>query len=886
MKLFLKAIAIGAEKRQSALAELNRLIDVAESSGLVVWHDNVCFKSSFWKWGKRTGTINWGGYGSSYRPENEKYFKFQYRGDSVKDGKLVIRKGAKPLDAVKALVLPEADTDGSIQKLMVDAGATVTVAGKGLKASAILGAAKQKKCNFILTADSVPKGLAEALDKATEAKTHIFMLPVSRLRFLLEKPKRAPVKRTVKKPVFSDADSNKAFAKLKSLLSSQKYEEIDHAITLLPGIPGACDKLLEGIALKKGVNAWINDEKSWKSGYGANRPQCWGHLDTGIPAKIAVGGDKLLLDEIPKNDLFTGSDARRYALMRVIDAAPDDCAAAKAIREGLVGLLWNFSSLSSSKPAKFPPLQNLASLKHLYFDLRHSSPSGTATLPASVVTLALESCHDIDWLPEHAGVSKLTVANSARADLKPLKKLRGLKEVKFEEEITTTQAESIPGAVESIELGRVSCDYSLLCKLMDRPRLVVGHLNVEDEEDNAGSAHHSDAAAGKTAGAPKLSAPKANKSEPLPAKQISAIKKLLCEDKPASALKGLALLQGASAATFDLLLGKADFSEASRWDSGMRWWKVQFFDALKKTTKNAWGSSGDNDLSDCLKITLISTAPAGCRVADAVRDHVKSLRLPSAFPITVDLSGLTRLEQLEFTIDLSKPECDHVKGLEKLVALKRVKVSFPYKKATRLPPKLNLPLPSCVEELSILADVHFSEVGKTTLPNLEFFPAMTNLKSVSVQSVESLASLDRFSPSPVARVQADQVLDSDLRRLPFKKSIVSLNGKFPKLTSLEGLEECHLLEELLLDAPLLADIDALEKLKKLRSVRLGPGGYYDRHGAEGPEPAAMPLSVLKNHAGLTRVDYGSHSPVDFSMITHFKSKPAIRLERVICEKMK
>ena len=133
MKLFLKAIAIAAKDpkfKGHPLQELNHLLDVAESSELIVWHDDFCFNGSFWDWGNReTGNINWGGYGSSYNPANEKYFKFQYPGDTAtmsqhgSRGKLVARKGAKPLDAVEALVLPEADVDGTMQALLAKAGA-------------------------------------------------------------------------------------------------------------------------------------------------------------------------------------------------------------------------------------------------------------------------------------------------------------------------------------------------------------------------------------------------------------------------------------------------------------------------------------------------------------------------------------------------------------------------------------------------------------------------------------------------------------------------------------------------------------------------------------------------------------------------------------------
>ena len=52
MKLFLKAIALATKDpnfKGNPRQELNRLIDVAESSGLVVWHDDCCFKSTFWE---------------------------------------------------------------------------------------------------------------------------------------------------------------------------------------------------------------------------------------------------------------------------------------------------------------------------------------------------------------------------------------------------------------------------------------------------------------------------------------------------------------------------------------------------------------------------------------------------------------------------------------------------------------------------------------------------------------------------------------------------------------------------------------------------------------------------------------------------------------------
>jgi hypothetical protein len=244
----------------------------------------------------------------------------------------------------------------------------------------------------------------------------------------------------------------------------------------------------------------------------------------------------------------------------------------------------------------------------------------------------------------------------------------------------------------------------------------------------------------------------------------------------------------------------------------------------------------------------------------------------------VSIAGFSGLEDLDIKIDLEKPDCRHISGLETLTSLKKIKITFPYDKSTKVPSKLNLPIPDTIEELTISVD------GQDEIfpPTLDFLPAFTRLKVVSVSSVDSLTSLNRFVTSPVTKLSVRSVSDVDLSALPFKETLVSLSGSLPKLSMLNGLVECKLIQELILNDQALLNIDALGKLGLLRKVNLG-GDFYcwrDDDSKKGPAPSSLPLSVLKNHDRLVSVDYGGHPPSDFGVILEFKSKPTLSLKQV------
>lgn len=664
MKLFLKAIALAAKDRKfqgNPRDELNRLIDVAESSGLVVWHDNFCFKSTFWDWGNRdSGSINWGGYGSSYKPTNENYFKFQYPGDTIDaNGKFITRKGAKPLDAVKALVLPEADADGSMQALLATAGANpVYLADKSLKADAIVALAIKKKCNFLLTADDLPKGLTEALDKAANSKQYIFTLPVGRLRPLLENAPKVPVKRGPKAPpAFADKDDAKVFSKLKALLGSQKYEEIDQAITLLPALPGACDKLLEGISLAKGITAWTNDAKAWTANYG--RPSGWGENDEKLPCDLGILGESFHLDEIPKNDLFNTSDIKRYALFSLINAAPEDCAAAKSIREGLVALHW--------KEAKIPPLSNFKGLRHLYLDQCSgeglSAPIVSLIFQSPVSDVSQDCLSWIQCLPTLRLVDirfqfySDSINGATDAFLKDLS-LPMLEELRIRE--YTQESPAIPATVKSLSISHLTIRKDRLGEILAFPSFRGDKVRISMQEEDV-----SDEAPEELQRQPVTIEAVTDRGEALSAKELAALKKLLRDDAPETVMQGLKILHTATPATLDALLEKSSV----KWDSRGKghlagYWSGRLggplFDSIKR-----------NPLGEAVRYNLLSLASPGFKPVDEIRNAIVDIDLPQAI-VPIDVSGFNGISSLKIIIDPSKPTDNWITGLDKLTTLQQL----------------------------------------------------------------------------------------------------------------------------------------------------------------------------------------------------------------------
>jgi hypothetical protein len=919
MKLFLKAIALAAKDANfngNPRDELNRLIDVAESSGLVVWHDDFCFKSTFWDWGNReTGNINWGGYGSSYKPSNEKYFKFQYPGDTAtlgqygSTGKLVTRKGAKPLDAVKALVLPEADADGTMQALLAKAGANpVLVADKGLNADAIVDLLTKKKCNFLLTADDLPKGLTNGLDKAAEAKNYFFTLPVGRLRPLLEKPKRAPVatgsRGSKAPPAFANKDDAKAYTNLKKLLASQKFEEIDQAILLLPGLPGVCDRLLEGITLSpepvqadpgdpgtwqnwqethrdnpgafadylaalkayrssldrtKVITAWTNDKKAWEAISSYDRPSRWGNSAGTLPCELKVLGESVRLAEVPKNDLFNSSEAKRYALFSVINAAPEDCSAAKAIREGLVALHW--------RDGKLPPLSNFKALRHLY--LTNSQGVGfTGALSSIVHTWEPGSKRpdpmDLEWIHEiktlrSIGLYFQNYSNEELDEFLKKASFPALEEINFEK--YQDNSPPIPAGIKKVGIDDLWISHQRLPELLSMPHLSAG--NVLIAKKNSEVYQHPDE--------PKFEPVKITsvkeRGEALSPKELSALKKLLRDDSPETVMQGLKILHTATPATIDALLEKS----AVTWgynsegelggNSGARL-SGPFFDSLKR-----------NDLGEAVRINLLSLATPGCQPADEIRKALHTISLPPAI-VPIDVGGFNGIRRLKITIDPSKRTDNWITGLEKLTMLQKLELQLSaglHSSLEKVFP-LGFTPPQNVTEMEIscsYCDVKVKPDFISVSPNLR------KLKIAGCWPLDDIPLLKGMDHSKLEVLDLDyytsrdKLPSEDLTGLASFVNLKFLSGSRFWLTSLKGVEVFKSLRSLELESESLEGISELAGVTAIEKLKLGD---YSGNEIMIGDLAALPL--------LNSLDFGKHKVADPHSLLKFRPETSIKLKNL------
>lgn len=868
MKLFLKAIALAAKDPKfqgNARDELNRLIDVAEASGLVVWHDDFCFKSTFWDWGNReTGNINWGGYGSSYKPANDSYFKFQYPGDTAtmnygSTGKLTARKGGKPLDAVKALVLPEADADGAMQALLAKAGANpVFVADKGMKADAIVDLLAKKKCNFLLTADDLPKGLTEALDKASESKKYFFTLPVGRLRPLLEKAPKAPVKRGPKAPpAFADKDDAKAFSKLKVLLGSQKFEEIDQAITLLPGLPGVCDKLLEGISLTKGITAWTNDAKAWTANY--NRPERWGNNQAKLPCDLTLLGETFRLAEIPRNDLFNTTDVKRYALFSVINAAPEDCAAAKSIREGLVALHW--------VEGKLPPLTNFKALRHLYLNNVNGHDAIGPIESLVFDQSGYQSDLSYDWILPLSSLRKLDVG--VRNDEE--KRDAFLKKASFPvlEEFVWPNLDKdspeIPSRIRDVRVEYVNVEHSRLQELLRFPRFRAGQICIKTGDEDGNKIRE---AKDDTVNSIKIVPLKA-RGDVLPSKELAALKKLLRDDSPETVMQGLKILRTASPATIDALLEKSavtwGYSEGKfGGNSGARL-SGPFFDSLKR-----------NDLGESVRINLLSLAAPGCKEADDIRKGMRELSLPSG-NVPIDVSGFNGILKLKIRIDPSKPTQDWITGLKKLTTLQTLELELSgggYGSKLEKPFPLGFVPPENVIEMSI--DLNFSEVKVQP----DFITVSPNLRKLSIEGLGPLSNISALSglnPSKLEELVLKYSFSQeengfeDLTALAPFVNLKMISGSRSNLKSLKGVSAFNDLRSLELESDGLEDISELAQVPTLERLELGDNPKTEKQ---------LVIGQLCSLSKLVYLNCGGHSVADPESLLKFRPDTAITLKNL------
>ena len=254
MKILLKLFSESNQKfkwnTQTAREKLFQLLAYAESKSVVIWHagKNIQMKDSFEDYIGDWLNINWGGYGSAVSLENTyDYFKYQYPGDEVADGKLKSKVTASRglftgVEAYfEATVSPDlieqfkAQNGVVVKKITSKTCLSVTKKGKELIAH------KKNEKPFFTISEAKFKSLFPVVkERATgtiREKREILVVGYS------EEEKRDSI----------GSDRSK-FNALKKLLSSAEKEKIDSGLLLLESLNDAyvSDLLLEGVSIKKG----------------------------------------------------------------------------------------------------------------------------------------------------------------------------------------------------------------------------------------------------------------------------------------------------------------------------------------------------------------------------------------------------------------------------------------------------------------------------------------------------------------------------------------------------------------------------------------------------------------------------------------------------------
>jgi hypothetical protein len=612
--------------------------------------------------------------------------------------------------------------------------------------------------------------------------------------------------------------------------------------------------LLEGITLGDGVSAWTNDPKTWTSDY--NRPSCWGDNHTKLPYDFTRLGDSLRLAEIPKNDLFNTSEPKRYALFSVINAAPEDCAPAKAIREGLVALHWN--------EYRLPPLSNFSGLRHLY--LTNSSGVGFKGNLASISHEWQPGYNrpdpiDLDWLHAIKSLRRIDLyfrdyTNDKSDEFLKKASFPVLEELNFEKYKDTSP--SLPPGIRSAGINDLWVSHERLPELLTIPGFHANSALIARQEYQEGSRYVE-----PTRQEVEI-VPVKDRGEPLAAKELSALKKLLRGDSPEMVMQGLKILQTATPATIDALLDKCSVQWDYRYQGhfGGDWpgrLCGPLFDSIKR-----------NPLGEAVRMNLISLAAPGFKPVDDIRNLLIDIALPPAV-VPIDVSGFNGIYRLKITIDPSKPTENWITGMEKLTTLQKLELHFGADSSFATLEKamsLGFQPPASVTEMEITYS--FRDV----LVSPDFITVSPNLRKLTIElhgKLEEIAKLRGMDPTKLEELNLkyysinDKSLAEDLTGLSPFVNLRSLRGSRSSLKSLNGVSGFKNLRAIELESDSLEDISELPRVTTLESLKLG-----DRSGQELPigDLAALPL--------LNSLDFGRHRVVDPQSLLKFRPDTVIK----------
>jgi len=634
------------------------------------------------------------------------------------------------------------------------------------------------------------------------------------VRILRSAVSEAPSVITAPPPEFPELKPRE-FSKLKKLLLSESREDVDQGVALAAASPGVFSKLLKDIELSAGLNAWTNNGWRWGSTMIREYPSLWGpKTGTQIPLSLNYCGETLHLGNVPGNDLFNRKAIRMYALLSLINVAPIGFAPADFIRANLKAIHWDCLEGFHA----FPALDAFHGLRYLYIGFS----SGPISIPKGVEALGLEyTAGSIDWVADCLGIKKLA-CNIDYKNFSVTRRSPSLEELYLSEwrtqEFHDMNGNPVPRTVfpfnglARLKIGSASVQHADVQELLQASELEIDQCSIcsrtlKEQLDRLGS---SDSNKKKNYPAPVLQKFSGDKGSPISPKEISSLKKLLAEDDPAAVQQAIQMLQGASIATFETLLGQADFSKGVSWD-------IPFFDKLRK--RSLEDNSKLNALTECAKISLVSIAPSGYDSADGIKASMRwggikssydikerDLVIPKALPIPLHLGGYKMIEEITLPLDFNAAEPFPFRGLAEMSGLKKLTLEIGFTSKEQIPKVPVMELPPSLEELNIRTSA--------PLPILDFLPPHSGIRAITAEASNSrnpalsnLALLGRFQDSKVTEINATIEEDTDFTLLPFNDTLLNLTITAPFLESLNGLPSG--LRELSLGAPLLKSLEGI-----------------------------------------------------------------------------
>jgi Leucine-rich repeat (LRR) protein len=422
----------------------------------------------------------------------------------------------------------------------------------------------------------------------------------------------------------------------------------------------------------------------------------------------------------------------------------------------------------------------------------------------------------------------------------------------------------IPGTIRDVWCNSVHIPHSRLGEVLTFPRFRANFMTIQTVREDAGSKRV--ACRNEVDSVVPEITPVNDRGEPLPAKELASLKKLLRDDSPETVMKGLEILHAATPATIDALLEKS----MVKWDdrnvghfggyvSGRLGGPL--FDSLKR-----------NDLGEAVRMNLLSLASPGFQPVDDIRKEIRDITLPPPV-VPIDVSGFNGIWKLKITVDTSKPTKNWIAGLEKLTTLRALEMELTgggYGSKLEKAFPLGFTPPVNVTEMSI--DLNYQEVKVKP----DFITVSPNLRKLKIDGVWPLADiplLKGLDPSMLEELILDYDSSSihlpaeDLTSLAAFENLQSISGSRKSLRSLKGISGFKKLKSLILKTEQLEDISELSRVSTIESVEL-----------DGSSTHEVSIGDLVGLASLVQLDLGGHRVTDPMSLLKFRPETTIRIK--------